>query len=56
MTVYEEIKQEGRQEGISQGIAKVAVSALRNGIDIQTVAKFTGLDLVELEKLNKSLA
>ena len=58
-------KAEGRTEGISEGIAKgkiegiaeakqqIAVELLKNGIDIETIAKATGLTEEEIERLSE---
>ena len=58
---------EGRTEGISEGIAKgkiegiaeakqqIAVELLKNGIDIETITKATGLTEEEIERLSERL-
>ena len=45
----------GREEGMSEGILQTAVSALKQGIPVETVASFTGLSVTEVEQLHRDL-
>jgi predicted transposase/invertase (TIGR01784 family) len=49
--VYQEAKQEGRQEGVRQ----VAINLLKAGIEISQVAKLTDLSTEEVRQLQASL-
>ena len=44
-------RQKGRQEGIKQGRQEVALNLLSAGLDMETVAKGTGLSEEEIKKL-----
>jgi len=48
-------KREGRMEGKREGKIETVLDFLRNGVDVNTVVKATGLSLKELEKLMKSV-
>ncbi|MCI6480329.1 MAG: hypothetical protein MSA98_09650, partial [Spirochaetia bacterium] len=55
--------EQGRKEGIEigeakgreEGILETAVSALKQGIPVETVASFTGLSVTEVEQLHRDL-
>jgi predicted transposase YdaD len=63
--IYQEILREGKAEGIVEGIAKgeakgkteernlIALNMLRSSIAEDLVAKFTGLTLKQVQKLQK---
>ena len=44
-------REEGRQEGREEGLLEMAGKLLASGMDIEQVAKFTGLDHMLLERL-----
>ena len=55
MTIYESVKQEGRQEGIKigekKGIIKTATELKKAGADVELIMKTTGLTKKEIQKL-----
>jgi predicted transposase/invertase (TIGR01784 family) len=62
--IYQEILREGKAEGKAEGIAegeakasnKIAQNMLRSNISLDLVAQFTGLNLKQVEKLQKLTA
>jgi len=44
----------GRQEGRQEGLIEVARTSLANGLDIDTIALITGLDLETIKNLNEA--
>ncbi len=48
-------EKEAREEGIEAGVKKVAKSMLTQRVDLQTIAKYTGLALDTIEKLRQEL-
>lgn len=48
---YQAILDEGRADGIQEGIRLVAVNLLREGTSIETVAKVTGLTVEQVQQL-----
>ena len=47
----EEAKQVWYEEGVEDGIEKVAKNALANGLSLEVVKDITGLDIKTIEKL-----
>ena len=45
--------QKGMQKGIQQGAINIAKTSLKQGLDINTISKITGLSIKEIEKLIK---
>ena len=52
----EALIEQGREEGIEQGVTRVAQNMLRKNTPIDMVVEFTGLPKNEVEKLAKELA
>lgn len=55
MTIADQFRREGRDIGRQEGIEKTALKALQKGLDMETVARITGLSFEKLEKLKKQL-
>jgi predicted transposase/invertase (TIGR01784 family) len=57
-TMYQAIlregKQEGKEEGRQEGIEEVACNMLKNGLNIELVAKLTGLSVDKVQQLQSS--
>ncbi|MEC4984882.1 MAG: hypothetical protein SAK42_12345 [Oscillatoria sp. PMC 1076.18] len=53
--IYQEIKREGVEKGIQQGIEQVALNMLRGGMTISQVANFTNLSVATLERLQQQI-
>jgi predicted transposase/invertase (TIGR01784 family) len=51
----EEWKQEGEQEGIKRGRQEVACNLLREGSDIELIARVSGLTIAEVQQLSEQL-
>ncbi len=51
MTLADMLRDEGRQEGIQEGSQKIAINLLREGMDLRTIARVTGLDATMLNQL-----
>ncbi|MBN2617955.1 MAG: hypothetical protein JXR64_06550, partial [Spirochaetales bacterium] len=47
----EELKREAREQGLEQGLVKVALNLLKEGAEFQFVSKVTGLSIKTLKKL-----
>ena len=45
--------EKGREEGIKEGVEKVARNMLAEGVDVKVVARSTGLSKSEIEKLSE---
>ncbi len=45
-------REEGLKEGVQQGKAQIAQSMLREGLDVDLIARVTGLDRAVIEKLS----
>lgn len=48
-------REEGRAEGERKGINRVAIELLKDGMEIEQVAKYVKLSLEEVKQLKKSL-
>ena len=48
-------EERGIAKGREEGILETAVSALKQGIPVETVASFTGLSVTEIEQLHRDL-
>ena len=48
-------KAEGKAEGKTEGKTEVVISMLKNGLDIETIAKYTELPIGEVEKIKDNL-
>ncbi|SHH35752.1 conserved hypothetical protein (putative transposase or invertase) [Thermosyntropha lipolytica DSM 11003] len=55
MTLAERLMREGMEKGIEKGKEEAAINALKEGLDIKLIAKFTGLSVERIEELKKSL-
>jgi len=55
-TVYQNLKQDWRQEGENIAMKKVAIVLLREGSTIDLVQKVTGLTIVQIQQLRDRLA
>lgn len=61
MQIHDEItriqgaKEEGKQEGIKEGIIRMARNMLNGNMDTETVKQVTGLTTEELEEIRKQL-
>lgn len=53
LSIADSLRQEGMQQGIQQGMQQAARNFLANGLDIDLVAKSTGLDIAFLQKLKE---
>jgi predicted transposase/invertase (TIGR01784 family) len=53
--IYQDIWDEARTKGIEEGVRRVAINLLRNGITPEDVVKYTGLSLEEVEPLRSQL-
>lgn len=51
---HERGRTEGREEGLQQGKAQVALSLLREGVDIDLIARTTGLNREDIEQLRQT--
>ena len=51
----EEGKEEGREDGIEIGKSEIIVKMLKDGLSVEIVAKYTGMDIAEIEKLRYNL-
>ena len=47
--------QKGKRDGIQEGITKTAMRLLKEGFDVNLIARVTGLSVKEIEKLKKDL-
>ncbi len=47
--------QKGKRDGIQEGIIKTAMRLLKEGFDVNLIARVTGLSVKEIEKLKKDL-
>ena len=56
MTVYEEIKAEGFQQGIECERRTLVGNMLKRGLAIDQIAQMTGLTALDLKKIEKSMA
>lgn len=56
--IYQDIQAQGRSEGLaqglSQGLEQVAVNLLREGMDIDFIARTTGLTTEKVQQLQRS--
>ena len=50
-SMIETAKEEGLERGIEQGTLNVAKNMLNQGIDLETISKYTNLSIEEIEKL-----
>ncbi len=48
MTIADLLKKEGRQEGVQEGVERVASTMIRKGLDREAIAEFTGLTLNQI--------
>ena len=53
--LFEQIKNEGLEQGEKKALAKVAENMIREGIDIARVCKMTELSREQVEKLRNGL-
>ncbi|MDJ0597586.1 MAG: hypothetical protein QNJ37_01900 [Crocosphaera sp.] len=53
--IYQEIFHEGEIKGKQKATRNIALTMLRNRMNIDDIAKLTGLNLQEIEQLNSSL-
>ncbi|SHH35625.1 conserved hypothetical protein (putative transposase or invertase), partial [Thermosyntropha lipolytica DSM 11003] len=51
MTLAERLRREGREKGREEA----AINALKEGLDVKLIAKFTGLSVERIEELKKKL-
>ncbi|NMA04637.1 MAG: hypothetical protein GX925_08015 [Clostridiales bacterium] len=51
MTIAEQLIQEGMEKGREEGKLEVAKNALKEGAEIDLIAKLTGLSKKEIEKI-----
>jgi hypothetical protein len=51
----QEWKKQGIQEGVQTGIHQVAIAMLQENLDLQIIAKTTGLSIKAIEKLQKEI-
>jgi predicted transposase/invertase (TIGR01784 family) len=55
MTFAETLEERGIQKGREEGIQKVALTMLKEGVDTAFIIKTTGLSLTDIGRLNQSL-
>ncbi|KAB2951639.1 hypothetical protein F9B85_11435 [Heliorestis acidaminivorans] len=56
MTEIEQwIREEGREEGRQETVREKTLAALKEGLDVNLVARIMGLDIEEVKKLQKEL-
>ena len=55
MTIAQQLREEGRQQGVQQGLHVVAKKLLKYGLDPRIICKGTDLPLEELLRLKKEL-
>src|SRR5699024_9314920 len=48
-------KEIGKKEGEAQGVKKVAIEMLRNGLEVELIAKVTHMDVEEIKKVKEQL-
>src|SRR5699024_3313675 len=48
-------KEIGKKEGEAQGVKKVAIEMLRNGLEVELIAKVTHMDVEEIKKIKEQL-
>jgi len=48
-------KEIGKKEGEAQGVKKVAIEMLRNGLEVELIAKVTHMDVEEIKKFKEYL-
>ena len=51
----EALIEQGREEGIEQGVTRVAQNMLRKNTPIDMVVEFTGLSQADVEKIAKEI-
>ena len=54
--IYQSIKAEGREEGIEEGVRRVAVNLLKDGMSVELVVKATGLTVEQVQQLQSTQA
>jgi predicted transposase/invertase (TIGR01784 family) len=52
--IYEDGKKDGEKIGIEKGQAEIVISMIKNGMDIEAIAKITGLSHSKLEEIMKT--
>lgn len=50
----QEWKEEGRQIGLQEGREEVTIALLNAGIDLEMIARVTGISIEELKKLRSN--
>ncbi|SHH38498.1 conserved hypothetical protein (putative transposase or invertase), partial [Thermosyntropha lipolytica DSM 11003] len=53
MTLAERLRREGIEKGIEKGKEEAAINALKEGLDVKLIAKFTGLSVERIEEIKK---
>lgn len=48
---YQSLLAEGRAEGVEQGIRRVGINMLKEGMSIEVVARVTGLTVEQVQQL-----
>jgi predicted transposase/invertase (TIGR01784 family) len=51
MTLAEKLREEGLKEGLEKGKLEVARNAIKEGMELNLIAKLTGLPKKEIEKI-----
>lgn len=55
MTIAEQLRQEGREEGRQEEITKVVKNAIIKGMEVEDIVELTGLTKKEIDKVRKSM-
>ena len=54
--IYQEILQEGREQGRQQRVEQVAINLFREGMILEQVVRLTGLPLEKIQSLQQAIA
>jgi predicted transposase/invertase (TIGR01784 family) len=55
MTIADQLRKEGRQEGIQKATERFVLKMIQAGEDIATISEYTGLTSAEIEQLRGKL-
>lgn len=55
MTIADQLRKEGLEKGLEKGRKAVAITMLKEGMNIEEIAKLTKLDKKEIELMKKEI-